>query len=309
MTWIQRMSLVLVLCQPSLLFAQSVSPANQSHGRAARVPFVGCASYLGGRYQEGSTSEAAALLEEAAVDPKTVAQDKTTAPESVGMPRPAVDLTVGTWKYKETFVAPIGGTDHSTYSITIKDDGGVWIVTTAMEFSEGTVTDVSTLEKGTMILRKESFEHFAHPGQPWKPVAIKLDFTGNRVTGAMKYVSGQDKPVAVDLGGPLFAGPDVTIGSLPLADGYSTTFRYFDIDRFALNPQASNKVKLVQIRVVGMERVTVPAGTFDSYRVELTSADGGSNKATIWIAKDSRMLVRASAVDELYGAITTEMVP
>jgi hypothetical protein len=309
MTWIQRIFLVLVLCQPSLLFAETVLPANQSHGRTAGVPFVGCASYLGGGYRESSRFEVAARVKEVAVHSETMVQAKKAAPNSVGLPRPAVDLTVGTWKYKETFVAPIGGTDHSTYSITIKDDGGVWTVTAAMEFSEGPVTDVSTLEKGTLILRKESFKHFAHPGQPWKPVAIKLDFTGNKVTGAMKYVSGQDKPVAVDLGGPLFAGPDVTIGSLPLADGYSTTFRYFDIDRFALNPQASNKVKLVQIRVVGMERVTVPAGTFDSYRVELTSADGGSNKAIIWIAKDSRMLVRASAVDELYGAITTEMVP
>jgi hypothetical protein len=265
--------LALVVRQPSRLSAQSVSLANQSHG------------------------------------PKAATQAKTTATNGVGLPRPAVGLTVGTWKYKDTDVARGDLTLNSTYSITIKDDGDAWTVTTAIEFPEGPVTNVSTLEKGTLLLRKESFEHFAHAGQPWKPVAINLDFNGDKVSGTMKYASGPDKQVAVDLGGPLFADPHGWIGSLPLADGFSATFRYFDIDRFALNPQASNKVKHVRLKVVGVERVTVPAGTFDSYKVELTSADGGPNKETVWIAKDSRTPVKASAFDELYGAINTEMVP
>ena len=178
-----------------------------------------------------------------------------------------------------------------------------------MEFPEGPVTDVSTLEKGTLLLRKESFSHFLHQDQPWKPVAVNLDFTGNKVIGNMKYVNSPDKPVAVDVGGPLFAVPDGWIGCLPLADGYSTTFRYFDIERFAHDPQASNKIKVMRLKVVRMERVTVPAGTFESYKVEIISADGGSNKETIWIAKDSRMPVKISAVDELYGVSTTELIP
>ena len=39
-----------------------------------------------------------------------------------------------------------------------------------------------------------------------------------------------------------------------------------------------DKEKLLQLKVLGMERVTVPAGTFDSYKVELTSADAHTNK-------------------------------
>jgi hypothetical protein len=64
--------LVLVMCQPSLLFAQTVLPAKQSHGR----------------YQEGSTSEVVARLKEVTVDPKTVVQAKKTVPNSVGVPKP-----------------------------------------------------------------------------------------------------------------------------------------------------------------------------------------------------------------------------
>lgn len=250
--------LVLVLCQPSRLFAQTVAQAG-----------------------------------------KTVAN-------SLGLPKPAVNLPVGTWKYKEADVAS-GGTLQGTFSISIKEDGGVWTVTTAWEFDQGPVTDVSTLEKGTLLLRKESFTHFLHPDQPWKPVAIDLDFTGKTVTGAMKYVSSPEKPVSMDLGGPIFADPASWIGCLPLADGYSTTFRYFDIDRLPIKPQAS--IKRVQLKVVGMERITLSAGAFDSYKVELTAADGRSSKETVWIDKASRMLLKASGVDQLYGAFTTELVP
>ena len=237
---------------------------------------------------------------------QTAAQAEKTPANSVGLPTPIQNLPVGTWKYKEKDVAG-SQTLEGAFSITIKDDGAVWTVTTAWEFDQGPVTDVSSLEKGTLLLRKELFTHFLHPDQPWKPVAINLDFTGNKVTGAMKYVKGQDKPVAMDLGGPIFADPASWIGCLPLADGYSTKLRYFDVDRLPIKPQAS--IKQANLKVVGIERVTVSAGTFDSYKVELTAADGRSSKETVWIDKGSRILVKASGVDQLYGAFTTELVP
>jgi len=51
--------------------------------------------------------------------------------------------------------------------------------------------------------------------------------------------------------------------------------------------------------------------TFDTYKVELSSADGGTDKQTLWIAKDSRKPVKMTAnVAEMGGAtITQEMVP
>ncbi|HEV2992708.1 MAG TPA: DUF3108 domain-containing protein [Candidatus Angelobacter sp.] len=233
--------------------------------------------------------------------PKTEAQ-----PNGVGLPKPAMDLTTGTWKYKETY-GMSSGTEHSTFSTTTKDDGGVWTVTSHWETSAGPVTDISTLDKGTLALRKESFKHFAKQGQPWKPVEINLDYTANKVTGTMKYESGQVKPVAVDVGGPLFADAPGWIGSLALADGYSTTFRTWDFEQFDKLNQ-----KLLQLKVVGTERVTVPAGTFDSYKVEVTSDDSRSYKQTVWIAKGSRTPVKAYTVEAVgRGSISTtaELVP
>jgi len=250
-------------------------PTNQSHGRTARV-----------------------------------VQAQKTAPNSVGLPKPTVAPTAGTWNYKITVVQP-NGTALLTSSLTIKDDGAVWTVTTHWEVPDGPVTDVSTLEKGTLILRQESLKHFPKPGQPWKPTAINLEFTDHKVTGTMKDANGQDRPVAEDLGGPVFAsviGTDLTIGCLPLSAGYSTTLRTFDLNELAVRPQSSNKEKLTQVMVVGLERVTVPAGTFDVYKVELTSAAGGSNKQTVWIAKDSRKPVKA--LGNIGGSfVTTELVP
>ena len=87
-----------------------------------------------------------------------------------------------------------------------------------------------------------------------------------------------------------------------VAEGYSATFRNFDIQK--------QKEKLMRLTVAGQESVTVPAGTFDAYRVELTSADRGPDKATLWIARDSRKPVKMTAImTQMGGAtLTTELL-
>jgi Protein of unknown function (DUF3108) len=112
-------------------------------------------------------------------------------------------------------------------------------------------------------------------------------------------MGGQDRPISADLGGSLFAdgpGGDQVIATLPLAEGFSTTYRNFDA--------MAQKVKLQQLKVAGSETVTVPAGKFDSFRVEVTSADGGADKKTIWVAKDSHKVVKSSAVVAAMGGAT-----
>jgi hypothetical protein len=59
----------------------------------------------------------------------------------------------------------------------------------------------------------------------------------------------------------------------------------------------------MQLSVEGSETITVPAGTFTAFRVEVTSADG-SDKSTIWIAKDSRKPVKISTVMASMGGAT-----
>ena len=254
------------------------------------------ATYLGGRYQEGGTPEVVARLKEITVDPKTVVLAKKVDANSVSVPKLAMDLQPGTYKYQAMIEA--GGQKISlTVSTTIVEDGGAWTATDVMDTPNGTVTETSTLEKGSLVSRKLNLKQ--------GPVVIDLNFAGDKAVGNMN-VNGKDQPISVDMGGPLFADAAASkqsISCLPLAEGYSTTYRNFDVQK--------QKVKLMQLKVSGIDKVTVPAGTFDAYKVDVTSADGGDDKETIWIARDSHKAVKESAVlASMGGAILTEeLVP
>jgi dipeptidyl aminopeptidase/acylaminoacyl peptidase len=250
------------------------------------------AKYLGGRAQEGGTPEVVARLKEVTVDPKTVVLAKKVDANAVGLPKAAVDLQPGTFKYKATIEAG-GQTIPLSVSTTIAEDGGGWTATDVLETPNGAVTQISSLEKGTLIARKL--------GVKQGPVSIDLSFADNKATGNMN-MNGQDRPISVDMGGPLFAqgaGAKQSLSCLPLVEGYTTTYRNFDVQQ--------QKVKLMQLKVTGVEKVTVPAGTFDAYKLEITSADGGSDKETLWVAKDSRKPVKESAVlAAMGGAVLTQ---
>jgi dipeptidyl aminopeptidase/acylaminoacyl peptidase len=269
-------------------------PVNNMASLMATEKFF--AQYLGGRYQEGGTPEVVARLKEITVDPKTVVLAKKVDAGSVGVPKLAMDLQPGTYKYQARI--EIGGQKISlTISTTIAEDGGAWSATDVMETPNGTVTETSTLEKGSLIARKLNLKQ--------GPVAVDLNFAGDKAVGNMN-MNGKDQPISVDLGGPLFADAAAakqSISCLPLAEGYSTTYRNFDVQK--------QKVKLMQLKVSGIDQVTVPAGTFDAFKVEISSADGGDDKETLWIARDSHKAVKESAVIASMGGaiLTQELMP
>lgn len=250
------------------------------------------AKHLGGRCQEGGTDEEMARLKDLTIDPKSVVLAKKVDASSVGAPKPAVDLQAGKYSYQVKI--EIGGqTMNLKVSTAIEDGGKSWTATDTMQMPQGTATDTATLEKSTLILLTRSVKQ--------GPVAIDIDYANNKAAGKMS-MNGQEKPIAADLGGPIFgdaAGGDLAIACLPLAEGYTTTFRNFDVQ--------TQKVKLEQLTVGGSESVTVPAGTFDTWRVDLAAADGGTDKKTIWIAKDSRKVVKVKAVmASMGGAVMTQ---
>jgi hypothetical protein len=132
------------------------------------------------------------------------------------------------------------------------------------------------------------------------PVTIDVEFKNDKASGSMN-VNGQAKPIAAEVGGALFAegaGMYNSLASLPLAEDYSATFRIFDLQR--------QKATLKQVKVAGAEKVAVPAGSFEAFKLEVTSAEGEPGKITVWVAKDSRRVVKVTAViPEMNGAILT----
>jgi dipeptidyl aminopeptidase/acylaminoacyl peptidase len=253
------------------------------------------AKYLGGRYQQGGGSEETARLAQLTIDPKTVVLAKTLDAKSVGAPKPTSDLQPGTHHYDVTIA--VGGQQIKMKVVsTIKDSGETWTALEEMDTPQGTATDEATLAKQSLLVKKRLVKQGS--------VVIDLSFADDKATGKMS-MNGQDKPIEADLGGPLFAdaaGGDEVLACLPLAEGYSTSFRNFDVQ--------TQKTKLLQASVAATEKVTVPAGTFDAYRVEVTSASGDADKKTVWVEKSTRRVVKVSAVVAAMGGatVTEELV-
>ncbi len=264
-------------------------PINNMAMYAASEKFL--AKHLGGRYQESMTPEVAQRLKEITVDPKTVALAKKAEPASVGVPKLAASLIPGTYKYQAKIQAGAQTMNMST-TTEIKEDGGAWAILDTITTPMGEATDRVILDKSSLVLVKRSVKQ--------GPLAIDIGIKDNKAVGTMS-MQGKEKPIDVELGGPLFAdaaGSAHVIAALPLAEGYTTNFRNFDIQK--------QKPKLMQLKVAGAESVTVPAGTFDAYKVDLSSAEGGPEKATLWIAKESRKPVKISVVmPEMGGATMT----
>lgn len=248
------------------------------------------AKYLGGRYQETMTPEVSQRLNEINVDVKTVTMPKMMT-ASVELPKPAVDLRPGTFNYKAS-LAIQGQEIPLTLKTDVKEENGAWTVNETAQTPNGEVVDVSTIEKGSLLLKRRWIKQ--------GPMTIEMDVAPNQLTGKTT-MNGQVTPLAVDPGGALFAdgaGTFEVIASLPLAEGYSLSFRNFDLQK--------QKPQIKQLKVLGTESVTVPAGKFEAYKVEILATDNEADKQTVWIDKGSRKVLKISAViPSLNGAILT----
>ena len=249
------------------------------------------AKYLGGRYQETMTPAVAQRLKEITVDVKTVTMPKMMSSTTSEIPKPAVDLKPGTYNYKAS-IALGGQSIPITVKTDIKEENGAWTVTDTLQTPQGEVVDTSTIEKGSLLLKRRLIKQ--------GPMTMEINVAPNQLTGT-RTMNGQTTPLAMDPGGALFAdgaGAFEVIASLPLADGYSVSYRNFDVQK--------QKMLIKQLKVAGTEKVTVPAGTFDAYKVDIVDADNDADKRTVWVDKASRKVLKVTAVlTNLNGAILT----
>jgi dipeptidyl aminopeptidase/acylaminoacyl peptidase len=252
------------------------------------------AKHLGGRYEESMTPAITERMAVLTVDPKTVVlAKKVDVPTTI--PKPTADLVPGTVTLKGRLEMQ-GQTMPVDITRTVTDQHGTWLVTESTVMPMGVISDSSTFDKGTLVLRKRAI----HQG----PATIDVSFANNKATGTMT-MNGQARPISADLGGVLFAdgaGASEVMGTLPLAEGYTTTFRNFDL--------MSQQPKTKQLKVLGSGKVTVPAGTFDTWKVEVTTADGTGESTTLYVDKTSRHAVKiVTILPQMNGAIATaEMV-
>ncbi len=134
---------------------------------------------------------------------------------------------------------------------------------------------------------------------------MKLVVEDSKAHGTLN-MAGQERPIDVELGGAIFsdgAGAHEALAARALSEGFTATYRTLDLMR--------QKEKLLKLVVGAVESVTVPAGTFDAWRVEITPAGGDPGRTEVWIARDTRQVVKTSAVvPELGGGtVTSELMP
>jgi dipeptidyl aminopeptidase/acylaminoacyl peptidase len=263
-------------------------PVNSMALWAASEKFF--AKHLGGRFQDGGTPEVVKRLGEITVDPKTVVLSRKADASSVSVPKVAGTLAAGSASWQAKIDAN-GQTIPMSITREVREDGATFVVNETAKLPFGDVVDLTVLDKATLVPVKRSVKQ--------GPVAIELAFAGGKATGTMA-MGGDPKPVAVDMGGDLFAdgaGANDVLALLPLADGYTTTFRNLDVQK--------QKASLKQAKVVGHEDVTVPAGTFKAWKLEITSAEGEPGQTTLWVSEDHKPLKVVATLPQMGNAVIT----
>jgi len=216
---------------------------------------------------------------------------KKTDAASVGLPKPVAQPTAGVFNYAGTLAM---GPQSMNLSMvrTVKEEGGTWVITDATKLPMGEGLDTTTLAKGTLVPQKRQVKQ--------GPVTIDMAFEGTKANGTMA-MGGEPKPFSIDLGGQAFAdgaASQDSIACLPLAEGYTISFRNVDLQK--------QKVQLKQAKVVGQEEVKVPAGSFKAWKVELTSAEGDPGSTTMWVDTTTRKVLKTVAtLPQMGGAVVT----
>ncbi|UCG88248.1 MAG: S9 family peptidase, partial [Gemmatimonadota bacterium] len=115
---------------------------------------------------------------------------------------------------------------------------------------------------------------------------VQLHYTDEAITGEMNAM-GQNIPVNVSLEAPIFgggSGVEMAIAGLPLTEGYSTTFRTFNI--------MTQKVRPFSLTATGTETVECAAGTFDTFVIELKPLDDDeAGTATMHVLQEAPHIV------------------
>jgi hypothetical protein len=173
-------------------------------------------------------------------------------------------------------------------STEVKKDAAGWTVVQSTKTPMGDSSDTVFLDAANLTEVKRTVKA--------GPMTMEVEINGTKASGKMSGM-GPERVIDLDVGGPLFADAGdmfLTLSTLPLKEGYTANFRNLDTTKL--------KVILMQLRVTGSEKVTVPAGAFDTYKVEGTSDSG--DKFTFWVDKAGHKPVKMEQVLASMGGAT-----
>ncbi len=246
------------------------------------------AKHLGGRYQESVKESVQESLDEMWVPVESVVLEKPEGDIETAKtaPLPAVDtdhLKPSKMKYAGK-AAVMGQEIDLEVAVKLSEakrgDQNVWRIISEQSSMMGVAIDTFDVDHKSLIP--------VYRGAKQAGTRININYSETAINGAIN-MQGREMPLTSDLEAPVYGNDtalDVVLTSLPLAPGYKTTLRVFDI--------LSQSVKIMALEVAGMESVTVPAGTFETFKIELKNMDGEPGGGTIHISNDTnRCVVRS----------------
>jgi acetyl esterase/lipase len=235
------------------------------------------AKHLGGRYQEDVPENIQARLDEMMVPVETVVLTKPEGDVEAAKtaPLPAVNTAnLKPAKMKYTGKAAVQGQEIDLevaidLSKAKRDDKDVWRIIGEQSSMMGTAIDTFDIDFNTLLP--------VYRGVKQTGVTVQVNYSEDAIDG-MIVAQGQEMPLKSELEAPVYGSDtalDLVIASLPLKEGYKTSFRTFDL--------LSQAVKVMTLEVTGVEEITVPAGTYKTFKVELKNMDGEPGGGTVFL--------------------------
>jgi dipeptidyl aminopeptidase/acylaminoacyl peptidase len=270
------------------------------HGRLNRLAmfvaierFLG--KHLGGRVQQDVSPESAERLAALQVDPASV-----KAPVRVDSLAAAVfDASRFTPapRLRYRVAGDLQG-QHlegaSTVTVAKTPNSG-WTVSAVESLPQGETADTTTLALRTLLPTTRTIKQ--------GPATVQLTYAGTSVSGNVDL--GAQKVALRGSGDRMLVTNGLTLGlavaTLPLAEGYTVGLRSFDV--------ASGQVQGLVLAVTGTDAVTVPAGRFETFRVDIAPEDSSSS-TTLWVERSAghRVVKFEQRLPQNQGVIASELL-
>lgn len=234
------------------------------------------AEHLGGRVQEGMPEPIRERLQALTVDPATVTL-KPAAPAEEEV-RASMETFDASRLRPMTLVAQVkaGGSQVGTYNATLAREGTAWTASSTLK--AGPASQQRTVRFGGDFTPIASEMRMA---QGPMQAEIDLRYENGRVIGTSKLPPQMGGEQTIDTEvprGTVFGGMDeYALAVADLQPGKTITLPLYNAE-----PGSSGLVNAT-FRVAGTETVTVPAGTFQTYRVEGTV---GPQSVVVYLRQD-----------------------
>ncbi len=250
------------------------------------------AEHLGGRYQNNASDRIASRLSEIRVDPDSVTMPDTSTTAEAEKSTPGglsmVDgtrLAPGTLSYDVTMQMRGRSLDlSSTQQIAATTTSGTdtWTAVNKTETPRATVTDSLVVNRSTL---RPVARHLSGP------MTLNVTYTDSSASGKVS-VQGRTSSIDKTFSEPMLAGGSnntLALASLPLERGYSATLSSFN--------ERQQSVQTRTYSVEGTETVKTPAGSFETYVVDVSSKNGDTS-GTMHVRTQAPHFVVKSTIEQ-----------